>query len=55
MKKVQRPLLMLVTSRRQLFDLSDDMAKKFDIQFCSDVREPSGGLGFNAPERSPAL
>ena len=32
-------LLMPVTSRRQLFDLSDDMATKIDIQFYSDARD----------------
>jgi ATP-dependent Lon protease len=32
-------LLMPVFCRRQLFDLSDDMATKIDIQFYSDVRD----------------
>lgn len=32
-------LLMPVTSRRQLFDLSDDLAIKIDIQFYSDARD----------------
>lgn len=32
-------LLMPVTSRRQLLDLSDDMATKVDIQFYSDARD----------------
>jgi ATP-dependent Lon protease len=32
-------LLMPVACRRQLFDLSDDMATKIDIQFYSDARE----------------
>ena len=32
-------LLMPITSRRQLFDLSDDMATKVDIQFYSDARD----------------
>ena len=32
-------LLMPVSCRRQLFDLSDDMATKIDIQFYSDVRD----------------
>lgn len=32
-------LLMPVTSRRQLIDLSDDMATKIDIQFYSDARD----------------
>jgi ATP-dependent Lon protease len=32
-------LLMPVACRRQLFDLSDDMATKIDIQFYSDAKE----------------
>lgn len=32
-------LLMPVACRRQLFDLSDDMATKVDIQFYSDARD----------------
>jgi ATP-dependent Lon protease len=32
-------LLMPVSCRRQLFDLSDDMATKIDIQFFSDTRD----------------
>jgi len=32
-------LLMPVTCRRQLFELSDDMATKVDIQFYSDGRD----------------
>jgi ATP-dependent Lon protease len=32
-------LLMPVACRRQLFDLSDDMATKIDIQFYSDSRD----------------
>lgn len=32
-------LLMPISSRKQLFDLSDDMATKVDIQFYSDARE----------------
>lgn len=32
-------LLMPVACRRQLFDLSDDMANKVDIQFYSDARD----------------
>jgi ATP-dependent Lon protease len=32
-------LLMPVFCRRQLFDLSDDMATKIDIQFYSDARD----------------
>jgi ATP-dependent Lon protease len=30
---------MPVSCRRQLFDLSDDMATKIDIQFYSDTRD----------------
>lgn len=30
---------MPVACRRQLFDLSDDMANKVDIQFYSDARD----------------
>jgi ATP-dependent Lon protease len=32
-------LLMPVTARRQLYDLSDDMATKIDIQFYQDARD----------------
>jgi predicted ATP-dependent Lon-type protease len=32
-------LLMPVSCRRQLFELSDDMATKIDIQFYSDARD----------------
>lgn len=32
-------LLMPVSCRRQLFDLSDDIATKIDIQFYSDARD----------------
>jgi ATP-dependent Lon protease len=32
-------LLIPVACRRQLFDLSDDMATKIDIQFYSDARD----------------
>lgn len=32
-------LLMPVACRRRLFDLSDDMATKIDIQFYSDARD----------------
>ncbi|MFO7760212.1 MAG: magnesium chelatase domain-containing protein, partial [Desulfobia sp.] len=32
-------LLVPVSSRKQLFDLSDDMATKIDIQFYSDARD----------------
>jgi len=32
-------VLMPVTSRKQLYDLSDDMATKVDVQFYSDIRD----------------
>jgi len=32
-------LLMPVSSRRQLFELPDDMATKIDVQFYADARE----------------
>jgi ATP-dependent Lon protease len=32
-------VLMPVTSRRQLYDLSDDMATRVDVQFYSDARD----------------
>lgn len=32
-------LLMPVTARRQLYDLSDEMATKIDIQFYQDARD----------------
>jgi ATP-dependent Lon protease len=32
-------ILMPVSSRKQLFDLSDDMATKIDVQFYADARE----------------
>lgn len=32
-------LLVPVASRKQLFDLPDDMATKIDIQFYKDVRD----------------
>jgi ATP-dependent Lon protease len=32
-------MLMPVNARKQLYDLSDDMATKVDIQFYSDVRD----------------
>jgi ATP-dependent Lon protease len=32
-------VLMPVSCRRQLLDLSDDMATKIDVQFYSDVRD----------------
>ena len=38
-KKGASALLMPVSCRRQLFDLSDDMATKIDIQFYSDTRD----------------
>ncbi len=38
-EKGAQALLMPVSCRRQLFDLSDDMATKVDIQFYADARE----------------
>ncbi|MCP4378779.1 MAG: protease Lon-related BREX system protein BrxL [bacterium] len=38
-EKGAQALLMPVTCRRQLFDLSDDMATRVDIQFYQDARE----------------
>ena len=38
-KKGASAILMPVTCRRQLFDLSDEMATKIDIQFYSDARD----------------
>jgi ATP-dependent Lon protease len=32
-------LLMPISCRKQLFDLSDDMATKVDIQYYSDARD----------------
>ena len=32
-------ILMPVSARKQLFDLSDDMATKIDMQFYADARE----------------
>ena len=32
-------LLIPVTARRQLYDLSDDMATKIDVQFYQDARD----------------
>jgi len=32
-------ILMPVSARKQLFDLSDDMATKIDVQFYADARE----------------
>ena len=32
-------VLMPVSSRKQLYDLSDDMATKVDVQFYSDIRD----------------
>jgi hypothetical protein len=43
-------LLVPVNCRRQLLDLSDDMATKVDIQFYSDARD---ALLRNRNERSP--
>ncbi|MCG7872690.1 MAG: protease Lon-related BREX system protein BrxL [Candidatus Thiodiazotropha lotti] len=38
-EKGAQALLMPISCRRQLFDLSDDMATKVDIQFYADARE----------------
>jgi len=38
-EKGAQAVLIPVSSRRQLFDLSDDMATKIDIQFYSDARD----------------
>jgi predicted TIM-barrel enzyme len=38
-EKGAQAVLMPVTSRRQLFDLSDDMATKVDTQFYQDARD----------------
>ena len=38
-EKGAKVLLMPVGARRQLFDLSDDMATKIDIQFYADARD----------------
>jgi ATP-dependent Lon protease len=38
-EKGAKSLLMPVAARRQLFDLSDDMATKLDIEFYQDARD----------------
>ncbi|MEA1049289.1 peptidase, partial [Lamprobacter modestohalophilus] len=38
-EKGAQVVLMPVSSRRQLFDLSDDMATKVDTQFYQDARD----------------
>jgi len=38
-EKGAQAILMPVSSRRQLFDLSDDMATKVDTQFYQDARD----------------
>ena len=38
-EKGAQAVLMPVSSRKQLFDLSDDMATKVDIQFYADARD----------------
>jgi ATP-dependent Lon protease len=38
-EKNARSLLMPVSCRRQLFDLSDEMATKLDIEFYQDSRD----------------
>ena len=38
-EKGAKSLLMPVSCRRQLFDLSDDMATKLDIEFYQDARD----------------
>ena len=38
-EKGAKSLLMPVGCRRQLFDLSDDMATKLDIEFYQDARD----------------
>lgn len=39
MEKGTSAILMPVTCRKQLYDLSDDMATKIDIQFYADARD----------------
>ncbi|MCX7013678.1 MAG: peptidase, partial [Candidatus Sumerlaeota bacterium] len=39
MEKGATVLLMPVSARKRLFELSDDMAPKIDVQFYSDIRE----------------
>jgi ATP-dependent Lon protease len=38
-EKGAQALLLPVNCRKQLFDLSDDMATKVDVQFYSDARD----------------
>jgi ATP-dependent Lon protease len=38
-EKGAQAVLMPVTSRRRLFDLSDDMATRVDTQFYQDARD----------------
>ena len=38
-EKGAQAALLPVSCRRQLFDLSDDMATKIDVQFYSDARD----------------
>ena len=38
-EKGARSLLLPVACRRQLFDLSDDMATKLDIEFYQDAKD----------------
>jgi predicted ATP-dependent Lon-type protease len=38
-EKGAQSLLLPVSCRRQLFDLSDDMATKLDVEFYQDVRD----------------
>lgn len=38
-EKGAKSLLLPVTCRRQLFDLSDDMATKLDVEFYQDGRD----------------
>ncbi|MFM0378488.1 hypothetical protein PQQ72_15890 [Paraburkholderia strydomiana] len=38
-EKGAKPRLLPVSCRRQLFDLSDDMATKLDVEFYQDVRD----------------
>ena len=38
-KKGAQAVLLPVSCRRQLFDLSDDMATKVDVQFYADAKD----------------
>jgi ATP-dependent Lon protease len=38
-EKGAQAVLLLVSCRRQLIDLSDDMATKFDVPFYADARD----------------